>query len=104
MQRVLGGKQQRENMSRRGRELVDGRGCERVLTAMLSMELNLRRAGKSDCRLLWEWANDPGVRAASFQTAMISWDEHAEWFADRLDNGLIYIAEDQQGKPVGQFR
>jgi UDP-2,4-diacetamido-2,4,6-trideoxy-beta-L-altropyranose hydrolase len=104
LQRVLCSKQQRENMSQRGRELVDGRGCERVLTAMLSAELNLRHAGKSDCRLLWEWANDPSVRAASFQTAMISWDEHEAWFADKLDNGLIYIAEDQQGNPVGQFR
>ncbi len=104
LQRVLRSRQQRVSKSQLGRDLVDGRGCERVLAAMLSVELNLRRAGKSDCRLLWEWANDPGVRAASFQTAMISWDEHAAWFADKLDNGLIYIAEDQEGKPVGQFR
>lgn len=104
LQRVLLSKQGRESMSQRGRELVDGRGCERVLTAIQSADLTLRHAGKSDCRLLWEWANDPGVRGASFHTATISWDEHAAWFADKLDNALIYIAEDQQGKPVGQFR
>ncbi len=104
LQDVLLSPQRRGDMSQRGRELVDGRGCERVLTAMQSVELTMRHAGKSDCRLLWEWANDAGVRAASFQTGMISWEEHVAWFADKLDNALIYIAEDQQGKAVGQFR
>ena len=86
--------------------MVDGCGSERVLTAMQSADLTVRRACKNDCRLLWEWANDPGVRAASFHTSKIPWAEHAAWFAQKLDSAdaLIYIAEDQHGKPVGQFR
>ncbi len=104
LQSLLLSRSRREAMSRAGQELVDGRGCERVLTAMRSAELTLRRAGKNDCRLLWEWANDPGVRAASFHTAVIPWEEHAAWFAEKLGSGLIYIAESPEGIPVGQFR
>lgn len=104
LQSLLVSRSRRDVMSRAGRRLVDGRGVERVLTAMRSVELRLRRAGRDDCRLLWEWANDPEVRAASFQTGMIPWEEHATWFAGKLDHSLIYIAESPEGLPVGQCR
>ena len=75
---------------------------------MLSPEhgLKLRRATATDCRLLWEWANDPIVRAAAFQTSPIAWHEHQSWFEQKLSasNCVILIAEGSQGEPVGQIR
>jgi UDP-2,4-diacetamido-2,4,6-trideoxy-beta-L-altropyranose hydrolase len=96
----------RRRMSERGRKLVDGRGASRVCAAMMGAGLRLRRASESDRRLLWEWANDAGVRASSFSQAEIGWEEHSRWFAEKLSDGscLILIGEDAEQQPIGQVR
>jgi UDP-2,4-diacetamido-2,4,6-trideoxy-beta-L-altropyranose hydrolase len=68
--------------------------------------MRLRRACIEDSRLLWEWVNDPDVRAASFSSAPIPWESHVAWFAGKLgqDRGLIFIAEDEDATPSGQIR
>lgn len=68
--------------------------------------LALRRVREDDCRLLWEWANDPTVRAVSFSSEPIPWEDHVEWFQSRLKDPycLFYIAVDDEGTPVGQTR
>ena len=99
-------KPRRDAMSAAGQKLIDGQGSNRVVTAMQVSGLKLRRANQGDCRLLWEWANDSAVRAASFQSQSISWEQHSDWFAQKLDSNqsIIYIGEDESGTPVGQFR
>jgi UDP-2,4-diacetamido-2,4,6-trideoxy-beta-L-altropyranose hydrolase len=95
----------REEMSRRGRALVDGRGASRVIARMHASMLELREAEDSDSRLIWEWANDPGVRDAAFTAHQIPWDEHAAWWRSHFNSGdcRIYIAANGTG-PVGQLR
>lgn len=68
--------------------------------------LTLRQVREDDCRLLWEWANDPQVRAAAFSSDPIPWEDHVEWFADKLNdpNCLIFVALNDQGTPIGQIR
>ena len=68
---LLASPERRAAMSERGRKLVDGRGAERVVSAMQPLNLHLRPAERKDCRLLWEWANDPATRAAAFSTGTI---------------------------------
>ena len=58
----------RASMSQKGLALVDGRGASRVVAEMRSRLFTLRRAGAEDSQLLLEWANEPGVRAASFSS------------------------------------
>ena len=104
--RLLASRETRSRMSRAGRELVDGRGASRVCAAMLRMGVAVRRARESDCRLLWEWANDPGVRASSFSPAAIGWEEHSDWFRAKMaDEGcMILIGEGADGRAIGQVR
>ncbi len=104
LQTVLQSHEIRGNLSARCRELVDGRGAERVVSLMRT-GLRLRPAHENDCRLLWEWANDQEVRRASFSSAPIPWEEHRIWFAGKMKNlnCRILVAEDDQGR-VGQFR
>ncbi len=47
---------------------MDGFGAERVISAIQGANLGLRRVEEADCRLLWEWANEPEVRSASFSS------------------------------------
>ncbi|MGO8983400.1 MAG: UDP-2,4-diacetamido-2,4,6-trideoxy-beta-L-altropyranose hydrolase [Terriglobales bacterium] len=98
--------ERRQAMSGRARGLVDGLGSERVRAALLDRELNLRLVREMDCGLLFEWAQDPVARAASFHSAAISWEEHSRWFAERLQDpqSRIYIGENAGSDAVGLVR
>jgi UDP-2,4-diacetamido-2,4,6-trideoxy-beta-L-altropyranose hydrolase len=103
---ILASEERRTSMSERARRLVDGLGAERVACALNPSNLILRRAQPGDCKLLWEWANDPEVRANSFSRDTISWERHQEWFSAKLadPNCVLYIALDIHKRPVGQVR
>jgi UDP-2,4-diacetamido-2,4,6-trideoxy-beta-L-altropyranose hydrolase len=96
----------RLKMSQLARQLVDGLGRERVRAALLDRELILRPVGEDDCRLLFQWADDAAARAASFHSAVISWEDHVRWFNERLQDpdSVIYIGENIAGEPVGLVR
>jgi len=69
-------------------------------------QLQFRKADVNDARLLWEWANDSETRANSFNVAPILWESHLTWLYNKLNDTecIIYIAENEQGSPVGQIR
>jgi RimJ/RimL family protein N-acetyltransferase len=96
----------RTAMTERGMALVDGVGARRVAAHLRGVLLTLRPAGREDCRLLWEWANDPTVREWAFHPEPIPWDVHVAWFAERLSDArsTIYIAAAPDGGEVGQTR
>ena len=123
-------------MSRGGKELVDGRGAARVVERLFAVvangakqplmrdcdredfathdgprdgrsgELILRPVCEDDCRLVWEWANDPDVRAVSFSSDPISWSEHINWFTSKLSDArcIFWIATNFDKQPVGLIR
>ncbi|HEX7900451.1 MAG TPA: UDP-2,4-diacetamido-2,4,6-trideoxy-beta-L-altropyranose hydrolase [Planctomycetota bacterium] len=95
----------RARLAERGRALVDGRGADRVAAALEAGLLRLRRASDADARVLWEWANDPEVRAVSFTPAPIPWETHVAWLRRKLDDPgcFLYIVE-EEGVPMGQTR
>jgi UDP-2,4-diacetamido-2,4,6-trideoxy-beta-L-altropyranose hydrolase len=96
----------RRAMSQRGRALVDGRGAERVVRAMKRDALSIRVAEAGDCKLLWDWANDPVVRASAFSSKPIAWEEHVGWFRGKLNDPecSILVALDASAVPAGQIR
>ena len=98
--------QARAEVARRGQSLVDGKGALRVVGEMRGRGLSLRRASEADSRLLWEWANEPGARAASFSPESISWEAHTDWLSAKLNDPrcFLFIAENEDGSPVGQVR
>lgn len=103
---LLASREQRGAMSERGRNLVDGRGAERVASAMSAESLRLRKVQAEDCELLFAWANDPEVRASSFSSDVIPWERHQEWFREKMadPHALLYAVIDPNNSPVGQVR
>ncbi len=103
----------RRAMSERGPKLVDGSGVGFVLTAMKYRSqpplqedhFHIRLASLDDIKLLWHWANDPNVRANSFNPQTISMDDHVKWFKKKLTSPdtRIWILELNQ-VPVAQIR
>jgi UDP-2,4-diacetamido-2,4,6-trideoxy-beta-L-altropyranose hydrolase len=106
LQSLIDDNSRRTRMSQCGRLLVDGAGVARVVTRLCAVNVHLRRANPQDCRRLWEWANDPAVRASAFSTEPIPWDNHQAWFAAKLADPMsaIFIAIDGKGTPFGQIR
>ncbi|TWU15374.1 UDP-2,4-diacetamido-2,4,6-trideoxy-beta-L-altropyranose hydrolase [Allorhodopirellula heiligendammensis] len=88
----------------RFRDWVDGYGADRCAAAMDS-GVWLRQATSADCRMYFDWANDPLVRTNSLQSAEISWSEHSEWFREQLgrDDRRLFVAM-RSDRPVGQIR
>lgn len=104
LRELLDTQKKRISQSEKGRTLVDGRGAERVTTFLCGPEL--RRTVLSDCEAFWEWANDPDARAASFRNRAIPWNDHFQWFQEKLadPNVVLYTAADPDGVPVGHVR
>jgi UDP-2,4-diacetamido-2,4,6-trideoxy-beta-L-altropyranose hydrolase len=106
LQKFLLSQNARSLMSRRQKLLVDGRGVERVMQAIHSANLTIRKVEEADRHLLWEWANDPAVRNVSFSPDPIPWEQHVKWFDSKLAdcNNRHYVLQDAQEIPIGQAR
>jgi UDP-2,4-diacetamido-2,4,6-trideoxy-beta-L-altropyranose hydrolase len=71
----------------------------------LNCDLVLRDACPSDLMLLWQWRNDPMVRAMSFSSEAITLIQHEDWFARKLadTNCFLFIIQ-ENFQPIGQIR
>ena len=106
IQTVLGDADLRAGMVDKGRQLIDGLGAARVCRHLREPLFRLRAAESADARMIWEWSNDPGVRAVSFSSEPIPWNSHFAWFEQRLTDAQsrLRIATEHDGDPVGQIR
>lgn len=78
------------------RATVDGRGVDRVASAISPPNIALRLATEQDARQVWEWRNAPEIRATAIDTAEIPWESHSAWFARRIadPNSVMLVAEE----------
>ena len=71
----------------------------------MNNNIQLRQVVKEDCDLIFEWVNDAECRENSINTAMISYEEHLNWFINKLNSKdcimFLLFVDDQ---PVGQIR
>ena len=84
---------------------IDGNSSKRLKYLFFELVCTLREAGKNDCELLFNWANDFKVRTNSISKDPILWENHEKWFFEKInsDKSKIYILE-IAGNPVGQIR
>lgn len=69
--------------------------------------LYLRLANSNDTTIIFNWANESSVREQSFNTQLISWDNHINWYNNKLssEESNIYILYSSDIKrPLGQIR
>ena len=95
----------RHSMARRGRELVDGLGAERLARRLCRPQVLLRPARHDDCEAVWHWRNAPEVRRYSGDGKAIAWSVHRAWFEAVLADASrhLFIGE-SEGRPVGVLR
>lgn len=94
-----------ERQSRRGMELVDGKGTRRVSTAMLNWWIHFRKAVQDDSCLLHKWRNAEEVRRWSLDPSPISFEDHQRWFQSALKNpDRILLVAQRGSEPIGVIR
>ena len=101
----------RQNQSTRMNNIISVNGANRVATRIYNRvfgndnSLCLRAAKKTDCDLLFRWANDKTNRNNSFSKEKIKYVDHRKWFNNKLKDARchIYILE-QNGVEIGQVR
>ena len=71
-----------------------------------SVPLLLRDASICDAKLFFDWANDPLVRKNAFNSELIVWEKHLNWFMDKLESTCtqLYILTDSCNSSIGQIR
>jgi RimJ/RimL family protein N-acetyltransferase len=67
--------------------------------------ITVRLAKVSDAKILFDWRNNPNIRAASEQTKPLIWEDHIRWLIHTLQSGTqhVFIGE-QDGFPIGVVR
>ncbi|MNI22411.1 undecaprenyldiphospho-muramoylpentapeptide beta-N- acetylglucosaminyltransferase [compost metagenome] len=102
---VAGNQGLRQSLARQSRQLVDGRGAQRVAAALAGAVLRVRPATLGDAQLLFDGRNTEAVRHWSLETGVIEWPAHQNWLTATLSNPrrLLLIAEADDG-PVGVLR
>ncbi|WP_064119548.1 UDP-2,4-diacetamido-2,4,6-trideoxy-beta-L-altropyranose hydrolase [Pseudomonas fluorescens] len=102
---VTGNHYLRQSLAERSRQLVDGRGAERVAAALAGAVLKVRAATLDDAQLLFDGRNAETVRRWSLDTGVIDWSQHLNWLTASLRNPqrLLLIAEADDGA-VGVVR
>jgi len=67
--------------------------------------MKIREATENDSNLIFNWSNDPLVRAQSFYSNIIEFENHKNWFKQKLqnDNSLLLI-NNFDGNNIGLVR
>ncbi len=95
----------RQVFSRRGRELVDGRGIARVMARLFPPDIELRQASMDDCGMIWQWRNSEPVRRYSGDGEPIAWQTHQHWLQRTLlDPERHLLVAECRGAAVGVLR
>lgn len=70
------------------------------------MQARLRKIKKEDCIDLYYWRNDIVTRRSCFNSKIISYRTHREWFKNSLANRqrYLYIVEDSKRGKIGVLR
>lgn len=85
--------------------VFDGQSDRRIRAIFHALLLQARPARAEDVALFYAWANDPLVRAQSYTTAPIPWEDHQRWYANKIrqENVLLLVVE-YAGQAAGQVR
>lgn len=68
--------------------------------------IKFRKAIESDLIQYFIWANDPLVRSQSYNSDLVTIDEHTNWFFEKLtdDSFYLYIFMNELNENIGQVR
>lgn len=90
-------------------KVIDGESDFRINKLFKQLEndisITIRRANSSDLDLTYSWATNPQIRKFSFSQHQITYEEHSNWFLNRLkDIDCFYYILELKNKAIGSIR
>jgi len=88
-----------------GMHAVDARGVSRIVHTLGNSSIEMRAVNINDSRDLFNWRNDPAIRAVSRNKELNAWDGHQHWLdAVLADPNRILLIGMAQNIPAGVVR
>lgn len=98
-------------MARAAFAVCDGRGCQRIIAALLppyrtaSGDMTIRIVEARDEALLLDWQRNPETRRFALNPAVPSSQEHHVWLQDRLLSSIDwFLMAERAGEPLAFVR
>ena len=83
----------------------DGLQKERFIRLFRFLSLDYRKAQLKDCKLYFEWANEPLSLQQSYNSNPINYADHQKWFKNKILNSNSYLYVFTLADiPIGQIR
>jgi RimJ/RimL family protein N-acetyltransferase len=69
-------------------------------------KIKFRKAILSDIDQYFKWLNEPSVREKSFNSDIVIWEDHVNWFQEKINdpNYMFYIFYNNLNQNLGQVR
>jgi RimJ/RimL family protein N-acetyltransferase len=69
-------------------------------------KIKFRKAELSDINIFFKWINEAEVRANSFDSNIVTWEEHVKWFNEKIydPNYSFYLFQNNNDDYIGQIR
>lgn len=70
------------------------------------MNLNLRKATKSDLQKTFDWVNNEKIRRFSINSQLVRFESHEKWFLEKIESSetAYYLLENETGDRLGSIR
>jgi UDP-2,4-diacetamido-2,4,6-trideoxy-beta-L-altropyranose hydrolase len=96
-------------MLQKQRQLFDGKSADRFLKLFnelqLQASLTFIRAAKAHLDITWQWAANPAVRAYSFNQKPIQFEEHQNWYLQKIEqDNCVYLLAKLGHEFIGSLR
>ena len=104
--KLVRNREQRQSMSEKGKQILDGLGAERVARKLHAGVISFRDASPQDSKMLLDLRNDPAVREVSFNQQVVTQDEHERWLGQSLasPSRILWIPQDRSLQPLGRVQ
>lgn len=72
----------------------------------MSLEIDFYQATIDDCKMIFDWRNDPDIYKHFFNNQPVEWKTHENWFSKMLISQYIklLIAFNEKNEIIGQIR
>lgn len=84
--------------------LFDGIYIDVVIHSKINPQIHIREINEKDKELTFEWANDILTRESSFNSHSISFEEHSQWFNNKLKEKAKYYILEVTNNPAAIVR
>lgn len=67
--------------------------------------MDFREISEEDIDIIYKWANDPVTRSQSYSDGNIKFEEHKEWFEEKVNNSnCCFLIFSNNNKKIGLVR